>query len=78
MPPRKYPDLAHLSTEEYRKEAEKRRGSERNEYRRELYQKHRETILLESKNKRIAERIEKTKKKLQELEEKKLNVAAEQ
>ncbi len=78
MPPRKYPDLAHLSTEDYRKEAEKRRGTERNEYRRELYQKHRESILLDSKNKRITERIEKTKKKLQELEEKKASVAAEQ
>jgi hypothetical protein len=35
--PRKYEDLAHLSVEEYRIEAEKRREKERTEYRHQYY-----------------------------------------
>ncbi len=37
MPPRKYPDLAHLSPEEYKIEAEKRRSAGRKEYRQIRY-----------------------------------------
>ena len=35
--PRKYEDLAHLSVEEYKIEAEKRRGKERTEYKQQYY-----------------------------------------
>jgi hypothetical protein len=64
MPARKYPDLAHLSPEEYKIEAEKRRSKDRTEYNKQLYLKRKSELVSE----RLNERIENTKKKLQSLE----------
>jgi hypothetical protein len=57
MPPRKYADLAHLSPEEYRKEASKRHEAERKEYHRQKYLKSCDPIRLEERKKRLEEAI---------------------
>jgi len=64
MPGRKYQDLAHLSAEEYKIEAEKRRSKERAEYNKQFYLKRKSDLIAE----RLNERIENTKRKLQSLE----------
>jgi len=64
MPPRKYQDLAHLSPEEYRKQADRRRDTERSEYHRKLYQKNKDRPEV------IAKKIEKVQMKIRALQEK--------
>lgn len=67
MPPRKYPDLAHLSPEEYKIESEKRRTAERKEYLHQQYIKNREKRLTASKLRYYKQFTEETvKEKLEE------------
>jgi hypothetical protein len=67
MPPRKYQDLAHLSPEEYKIQAEKRRTSERSDYRRHRYLENKDQISAENKEKWSATRKERLEKKLTNL-----------
>jgi hypothetical protein len=61
MPPRKYPDLAHLSPEEYKKEVERRRYHEkRKEYCHNLYVS--KTDTKEKLEKRLADILERMEK----------------
>jgi hypothetical protein len=69
MPKRKYEDLSHLSIEEYKIEALKRRNAERKEYTHEFYLKNRDNILSRSYKKRLVVRADVLRKKLQELED---------
>lgn len=68
MPKRKYEELSHLSVEEYKVEALKRRNAERKEYNHELYLKHKDEILSRSYKKRLIESAEAIRKKLKDLE----------
>lgn len=67
MPQRKYKDILHLSSTEYRVEAEKRRSAERKEYRHAKYLENKDKILDENKKKRLGDRIISTRQKLQRL-----------
>ncbi len=67
MPQRKYKDILHLSSTEYRIEAEKRRSVERKEYRHAKYLANKDKILDENKKKRLGSRIVSTREKLQRL-----------
>lgn len=69
MPPRKYLDLAHLSPEEYRIEAEKRRESERKEYHHKKYMRTRGKTVLDNKQERIQQEIASLKEKLEKIKE---------
>ncbi len=73
MPARKYQDLAHLSPEEYRKEADRRRDAERSEYHRQRYQLNKDNP--DKIAKKISGQIEKAKMKIQALEDKKTQFA---
>lgn len=70
MPPRKYPDLAHLSPEEYRKESRKRRETEaeRKEYHRLKYIMSRDLQRLEERKKELEDAIAIVKAKTQKEE----------
>lgn len=68
MPTRKYKDLDHLSAEEYKVEALKRRNAERKAYTHEFYIKHKEEILTKSFNKRLIARTAALRQKLEKLE----------
>ena len=57
MPKRKYVDLAHLTPEDYKKEAGKRRETERKEYKREYYLKKEGGIRAERKKLVLEEKL---------------------
>jgi hypothetical protein len=57
MPPRKYPDLAHLSPEEYYRESQKRKNDERKDYYRKRYIESQDLNRLEEKKKKLEETI---------------------
>ena len=67
MPSRKYADLAHLPPDEYRKESQKRRETERKEYHHKKYLKNCDPIRLEERRKRLEEAIALASSKQEEL-----------
>ncbi len=69
MPPRKYPDLAHLSPEEYKIEAEKRREAERKKYHHMKYMRGRGKTVLDNKQERIQQEIAALNAKLEKIKE---------
>jgi hypothetical protein len=53
MPKRKYEDLAHLSPEDYYREAQKRKNDERKDYYRKRYITNQDLNRLEDKKKKL-------------------------
>ncbi len=68
MPERKYPDLAHLPPDEYRKEAEKRRSASRKEYNHNRYMQKEGLAKAENKKKRLEEKLATILEKLEKVE----------
>lgn len=67
---RKYEDLSHLSAEEYKIEAAKRRESERKEYKREYYLKKEGFIRSERKKIALEEKLASLLTKIEDLDKK--------
>ena len=57
MPPRKYPDLAHLSPEDYYRESQKRKNDEKKEYYHNRYISKQDLTRLEEKKRKLEEAI---------------------